>query len=188
MRVNIGEFLADRRAVRTVAFAEPLEPLAEDTTLLEPVTGELSLVGTGPTVSLTGRVRTVVRQTCGACVQPFSERLECTIHEEFGAAGWTPASQAGAARAGVALGEEDFVVPVGPDDSIDLTEIVRQHLLLALPIAPRCREGCRGLCPSCGADLNAGPCGCPRDSVDPRLEALREWPRAHRTRPAAERK
>ena len=187
MRVNIGEFLADRRAVRTVAFAEQLDPLAEDTTLLEPVTGELSLVGTGRTVSLTGRVHTVVRQTCGACLQPFSEPLECAIHEEFGAVR-TPAPQAGTARAEVALGEEDFVVPIGPDDSIDLSEIVRQHLLLALPISPRCREGCRGLCPSCGADLNAGPCACPQDTVDPRLEALREWPRTGGTRPAAERK
>ncbi len=187
MRVNIGEFLADRHAVRTVPFAERLESLAEDATLLEPVTGELSLVGTGQTVSLTGRVRTIVRLVCGACLQPFPQPLECAIHEEFGAV-QTPAPQVGTARAEAALGGEDFVVPIGPDEVIDLSEIVRQHLLLALPIAPRCREGCRGLCPSCGADLKAGPCGCAQDGVDPRLEALRQWPHARGERPAAERK
>jgi uncharacterized protein len=187
VRVSIGEFLADRHAVRTVAFAERLESLAEDTTLLDPVTGELSLVGTGRTVSLTGRVRTVVHLVCGACLQPFPQPLEFAIHEEFGTVR-APASQAGAARAEAALGEEDFVVAIGPDEVIDLSEVVRQHLLLALPIAPRCQEGCRGLCPSCGADLNAGPCACPQDRVDPRLEALRQWPRNHGERPAAERK
>lgn len=183
MRVSIGEFLADRQAIRTVAFAEQLDPLAEDTALLEPVTGELSLVGTGLTVSLTGRVRTVVRQLCGACLQPFTQPLECAIHEEF-ATVRAPAPEAAAGRAEAVLEAEDFVVPVRPDEAIDLSEIVRQHLVLALPIAPRCREECRGLCPSCGADLNAGACACPQDRVDPRLEALREWPRPSGGRPA----
>ena len=185
MRVNIGEFLADRHAVRTVAFAERLESLAEDTTLLEPVTGELSLVGTGRTVSLTGRVRTKVRLVCGACVQPFSQSLECAIHEEFEAVR-APAPQDGTTRVEAALGGDDFVVSVEPDEVVDLSEIVRQHLLLALPIAPRCGEDCRGLCPTCGADLNTGPCACPRDSVDPRMEILRQWPRPRGDRPAAE--
>ena len=187
MRVNIGEFLADRHAVRTVAFAERLESLAEDATLLEPVTGELSLVGTGRTVSLTGRVRTMVRLVCGACLQPFPQSLESAIREEFEAVR-APAPQPGTARAEAALGGDDFVVPIGPDEIVDLSEIVRQHLLLALPIAPRCREDCPGLCPRCGADLNTGPCACPQDSVDPRLEVLRQWPRNRGERPAAERK
>ena len=187
MRVNIGEFLADRHAVRTVAFAERLESLAEDTTLLEPVTGELSLVGTGRTVSLTGRVRTTVRLVCGACLLPFAQSLESAIHEAFEAVR-EPAPQTGTARGEAALGADDFVVPIGPDEIVDLTEIVRQHLLLTLPIAPRCRDDCRGLCPTCGADLNAGHCACPRDSVDPRLEVLREWPGNRGERPAAERK
>ena len=72
-------------------------------------------------------------------------------------------------------GADDFVVPVGPDGLIDLSEVVRQHLVLALPFAPRCREDCRGLCPSCGADLNIGPCACPKAEADPRLQILRQW-------------
>jgi uncharacterized protein len=186
VRVNIGEFLADRHAVRTVAFAKRLESLAEDTTLLAPVTGELSLVGTGRTVSLTGRVCTMVRLVCGVCLQPFPQSLECAIHEEFEPVR-APGPQTGTARAKAALGEGEFVVPIGPDEVVDLSEIVRQHLLLALPIAPRCREDCRGLCPSCGADLNAGACACALDSVDPRLEGLLQWPR-HPGERAAERK
>ena len=41
-----------------------------------------------------------------------------------------------------------------------MTETVRESLLLELPITPRCREECPGLCPKCGHDLNDGPCGC----------------------------
>jgi len=87
----------------------------------------------------------------------------------------------------VALDRDDFVVPVGADDTVDLSEVVRQHLLLALPIAPRCREACRGLCPTCGADLNVGRCGCVRDEIDPRLRALQQWSSAPEKRRTSER-
>ena len=43
---------------------------------------------------------------------------------------------------------------------VDLTDEVRQGLLLALPPKPLCRENCKGLCARCGKNLNMGPCGC----------------------------
>jgi uncharacterized protein len=46
-------------------------------------------------------------------------------------------------------------------ERVDLEPVVREHLLLAIPLAPLCSESCRGLCPSCGADLNRDPCRCP---------------------------
>ena len=61
-------------------------------------------------------------------------------------------------------------------DRIDLAPLAREALLLELPLAPLCRDDCQGLCPRCGADLNAGACTCPSDSGDPRwavLDALR---------------
>jgi uncharacterized protein len=57
-------------------------------------------------------------------------------------------------------------------DYIDLAPMARESLLLELPLAPLCREDCAGLCPTCGADLNAGPCGCPPTDGDPRWAAL----------------
>ena len=45
-------------------------------------------------------------------------------------------------------------------DQLDLRPLVRDALLLELPLAPLCREDCRGLCAECGADLNLGPCQC----------------------------
>ena len=49
---------------------------------------------------------------------------------------------------------------------LDLRESVREALLLELPITPYCREDCPGLCPSCGAELALGPCGCTAASSD----------------------
>jgi len=54
-------------------------------------------------------------------------------------------------------------------DWLNLLPMVRDTIHLAVPIAPRCRPDCRGLCPQCGADLNKGQCGC---------AAVRSRPRA----------
>jgi len=51
--------------------------------------------------------------------------------------------------------------PVAADATeIDVTPAVREELVLAAPRYVVCRDDCRGLCPQCGKDLNAGPCGC----------------------------
>jgi uncharacterized protein len=57
------------------------------------------------------------------------------------------------------------------DTEVDLRPVVREELALALPRFVLCRDDCRGLCPSCGKDLNAGPCGC-APAADPRWRAL----------------
>jgi uncharacterized protein len=57
------------------------------------------------------------------------------------------------------------------DTEVDLRPVVREELALALPQFVECRDDCRGLCPNCGKDLNAGPCGC-APAADPRWRAL----------------
>ena len=55
---------------------------------------------------------------------------------------------------------------------IDLDPLVREQVLLALPAYPVCQDGCKGLCPVCGANLNDRECGCDRRVPDPRWAAL----------------
>lgn len=57
-------------------------------------------------------------------------------------------------------------------DEVDLWPLVREQILLALDDYPLCKEDCEGLCVVCGADLNAGDCGCNRTVPDPRLAKL----------------
>ncbi len=52
---------------------------------------------------------------------------------------------------------------------LDLREDARESLLLEIPIAPRCREDCAGLCPKCGADLNLGLHECPASTDEERV-------------------
>ncbi len=57
--------------------------------------------------------------------------------------------------------------------TIDLDPIVREQVLLALPMDLVCREDCKGLCPSCGQNLNLEKCACEPKGIDPRLAALK---------------
>ena len=58
---------------------------------------------------------------------------------------------------------------------VDLTEPVRQSVLLEIPMKPLCRPDCAGLCPHCGKNRNEGPCDCQEEPADPRLSVLADW-------------
>jgi uncharacterized protein len=69
------------------------------------------------------------------------------------------------------LSADDMELSQYEGDEVDLTPLVHEQMILALPTRPLCGEGCRGLCSQCGVDLNTETCGCtaPRD---PRLAVL----------------
>ncbi len=58
------------------------------------------------------------------------------------------------------------------DDTLDVSELAREAVLLSLPSKILCKEDCKGLCPKCGINLNEKTCGCRAKEVDPRLQIL----------------
>jgi uncharacterized protein len=72
------------------------------------------------------------------------------------------------------LHESDLDVSVYEDDKIDLTELVREQIILNLPDRIFCREDCKGLCAKCGENRNLIDCKCEEKEIDPRWAALRE--------------
>lgn len=75
----------------------------------------------------------------------------------------------------VELSDRDMVVAYYHDRRLDLGEVVREQVFLAVPLRRLCREDCRGLCPTCGANRNATACACKiEEPEDPRLAPLRK--------------
>jgi uncharacterized protein len=76
----------------------------------------------------------------------------------------------------VELDDHDVVVGYYEGEKLDLGEMVREQLLLTLPMKRLCRQECRGLCPTCGRNRNADSCACPapEEPIDPRFEPLRK--------------
>jgi uncharacterized protein len=69
----------------------------------------------------------------------------------------------------------DFLVSVEVDENLeiaDLTNDLRESIILALPTYPVCRDDCRGICAMCGQNLNTGSCSCVREDSDSRWDAL----------------
>jgi len=67
---------------------------------------------------------------------------------------------------------DDIIITAGY--TLDLLSLVRDDILLELPIKHLCSDNCLGLCPVCGQNLNEGSCGCKTAAVDPRMAALDE--------------
>ena len=76
-------------------------------------------------------------------------------------------------NAGAELEEEDLDLSFYEGEEIDLSPLVQEQIILALPTRPLCRESCKGLCPQCGVNLNVQTCTCATVVDDPRLEVLR---------------
>lgn len=112
----------------------------EELVLTQPANIKLHLVNTGASVLVRGKVETEIELECSRCLKTFKLPLSVTIEEEFSK--HPPENKSGGE---IELKEEDFVYPIEKDNSIDLTEVIRQDLLLALPIKTLCSPDCQGI-------------------------------------------
>lgn len=148
--------------------------------LEEPIYLTLSAYRLVDDLLLQGEIRGSLPLECGRCLARYGHALRESFRLVLEPAGdREPADPEGAgalARYGIYLAEE---LETGwyRGSEIDLSGFIHEVICLALPVKPLCREECAGLCPRCGADLNAGPCGCPEpagDSPFAVLKALRD--------------
>ena len=74
----------------------------------------------------------------------------------------------------VAIDEGEAEISFYQGAGIELKEVLREQILLSLPMHQVCREACAGICPTCGANRNTSPCNCSDERPDERWAALRE--------------
>lgn len=138
----------------------------------EPIRGTLVAESGGRILRLSGAFHTVVWLECGRCLEYYQLPIDFEIHEEFPLVG-TPA---GLNPQGFATVEDRDSFPVFEGNWLNADELLRQYLILELPIAPVCRPDCKGLCPTCGQNRNERECSCPARKGHPAFEALaRAW-------------
>lgn len=121
------------------------------------VVSDVDAERSGDRITVRGRLRATAWLECFRCLKGFERMVETPL-EMY-------ADRSGSGRRGEELElERDHYMAFHDGRRLDLSEHVREALLVELPIAPHCREDCKGLCPRCGADLNDGPCPC-RDPI-----------------------
>ena len=115
------------------------------------IIGALVVERAGERVAVRAQIRAMARLECARCLVTFDQPIagDLTLYAERSSA---------SSRVEREL-EDGEAMRFHDGRQLDLREAAREALLIELPITPRCREECRGLCPKCGADLNQGPCG-----------------------------
>ena len=167
MRIEVETLNEEGRTFEhTYAPGEPV--LGDDSKrLIAPTTVSVVASRRDDKVRFRGNLRTNVEALCDRCLQPLTVPLEVDFETQYAPAGAEAVTEE---VAELQADDLDFAVYEG--DSIDMDELVREQVLLTLPMRLLCREDCKGLCPTCGADLNRETCNCEQKEIDPRWAAL----------------
>ena len=132
------------------------------------VQGKVRLARVNQGILLNASLRVAAVCLCSRCLQDFQSLLELQLSEVY-----LPTVDI---NTGAALHVSEEAAPffvLNDRHELDITEAVRQSVIVALPMKPLCKENCAGLCPSCGMKLNSG-CICESKELDPRWAPLLE--------------
>ncbi|MCH7483784.1 MAG: DUF177 domain-containing protein [Chloroflexi bacterium] len=106
-----------------------------------------------------------LEESCSRCLASVLVSVDVRFQEEY-----VPVVDADTAGR-IYLADDDEAFRIDSEFWLDLREGLRQYILMSEPLKPLCRDDCAGLCPLCGADLNARPCNC-QPETDERWDAL----------------
>lgn len=135
---------------------------------VDSVLADLNVHKSGEEYICHGAVQARISLECARCLAEFGSDVSATVefivrYQEKRAA--NPVDE---------YDYEDYVYFRGDELAADISNIVRQAIILSISLKPLCSETCLGLCPRCGANLNEQTCDCRSENIDERWEALRK--------------
>jgi uncharacterized protein len=119
-------------------------------------------------IRVAGDFRTRVEFACARCLEPISRE----VAKKFDLLYRPQGSDAGKQELSVTAAEAEVGYYQG--DGLLLEDVLREQVLLAIPLKTICREDCKGLCPHCGKNLNVEQCNCAEPMEDARWSALKD--------------
>jgi uncharacterized protein len=119
-------------------------------------------------IRVKGKLATEIELNCARCLEPIAQ----DVKREFDLLYRPQGADAGRDEMSVTDAEAEIGYYEG--EGILLEDVVREQVLLAVPVKVTCREDCKGLCPQCGKNLNEGVCSCDTTAEEPRWDALKE--------------
>jgi len=133
-----------------------------------PLLAQVKIKKSGQSVWINGKVETTLRVQCVRCLKEFSSPIstafDLTLH---------PVKEAPSDEE-VELGSEEMESSFFEGGEIHLSEIACEQIFLELPYQPLCQEGCKGLCPICGSDLNLSSCECVKEEFPSGFSGLKK--------------
>lgn len=151
MEFNVAQLLKEPvGSIRRYQLNETFEELDDDLAFLSPLAGEVQIMRINSGVLVTGQLHTAVRVTCGRCIEPIVMPLHFSIEESF-----RPLTAVETGRylrpdefEGDSADFEDEALLIDEHHILDIGEVVRQNIWLALPMYPTCNWSGSGECPN----------------------------------------
>lgn len=125
---------------------------------VENFSGTLTASRNSDGVLTLGNFQATTSAICGRCLEPAPQSLHIEFSEQF-----TLPSHA----------DKDTELILPHNGKINFGPILREYLLLEVPINPLCRQDCQGLCPECGNNRNEESCDCKNDEINPQFSVLK---------------
>jgi uncharacterized protein len=167
--------------LRKLEFDETIQPgtihLGEDLTQTAPLrsTGRAEILRENrggrevvEDIRLVGKFSTEIETHCARCL----EAVDNSVREEFDLVYRPQGVDARGDEASINQAETEIGYYQG--EGLLLEDVLKEQILLALPVRQICKAGCKGLCPQCGANLNTETCQCVSTMSDPRWSALED--------------
>ena len=133
----------------------------------EPLVFQLRFQRLGQLVEVEGSLAALVGLKCGRCLQPFEQSLSETFTLTF-----VPLLEDNESEEEVELEADELGLIPYEGELLKLQEPLQEQLFMALPLSPICKASCRGLCPTCGANLNVEGCDCVKKVFNNKFNVL----------------
>ena len=117
-------------------------------------------------IRINGRLETKIAMVCARCLEPVIEE----VHRDFDL--FYQPLRKGIKPEEERLKDDETEIGFFEGEGLFLADVLKEQVLLSLPMKVICQSDCRGLCPSCGANLNHEACKCETHALDPRLAPL----------------
>jgi DUF177 domain-containing protein len=143
------------------------EAAAAEVSAIGPARARLQVTRSDREVIVSGMLTAELELQCSRCLRDFRKLLDVPVNVVY-----HPIDEFADERR--ELKDEEMDMGFYRGEEIDLQELVREQVLLNMQMKPLCTENCKGICPRCGADLNASGCKCETSQIDPRLEVLKK--------------
>lgn len=162
MKIDVSKIVKAEGASQSVSVEilfDKIEFNGQEFLFTSPMRVEGIIKNAGGNLYLDAQVHTEFKTSCARCLKEITEEFAFDVNEVF-----TQGE----------INADSVFLPI-VSNTVDLASAVEENFCTSVPFVFLCSEDCKGLCHTCGKDLNEGECDCENDDIDPRLAGLKAF-------------
>jgi uncharacterized protein len=165
MKVDLRNIKPEEGHFGFLELAQDLELSEEGFEFPEQIEVNIHAIKSGDEIIIQGQILTTVEMECSRCLEVFEMDINPKVQFVIQLLDISEPQHSD---------DEDFVILPKTTGEYDISDRVREAIILDLPLKPLCSDNCRGLCPMCGVNLNEAECECTPDKTDERWDSLKQ--------------